>query len=296
LNTHGRSPDFGTRVGAAASLALEQSLELFRRICRCRFFEYEAARACETGRISRPVYLSLGQEAVAAALSLVLPAAMIFTQHRCHAYYLAFGGPPAGLRDELLGRPGGCSGGRAGSNCLQFHTGAAAMFGHHGLIGENVPIAVGAALGSRRTTLCVFGDGAAEEDYIVPALGFAATHRLPVLFVCEDNDLSILTPTRVRRSWRLTDLARGLGLPAVELSDDPWSIADAARELAGHLPGLLNVQVCRERWHVGAGTDGPPAWDRFALVCRRLDAMGLKSQRCTLEEASRREMEGLWAA
>lgn len=291
-----RSPDLGLRAEAAASFAPEQSLELFRRICRCRAFDREVARACETGRIACPVYLSLGQEAVAAALSLVLPAALIFTQHRCHAYYLAFGGPPAGLRDELLGRPEGSSGGRAGSNCLQWNGAETTMFGHHGLIGENVPLAVGAALGSGRLTLCVFGDGAAEEDYVAPALGFAATHRLPILFVCEDNDLSILTPTRVRRNWRLTDLAGGLGLPALELSDDPWSVAHAARDAARRLPGLLNVQVCRERWHVGVGTDGPPEWDRYALVCRRLDAMGLAAERRAVEDAVRREMESLWAA
>lgn len=296
LTRRRRSSDFGQRAEAAASFTPEQSLELFRRICRCRAFDREVVRACETGRIAYPVYLSLGQEAVAAALSLVMPAAMLFTQHRCHAYYLAFGGPPAGLRDELLGRPGGCSGGRAGSNCLQWNGTEATMFGHHGLIGENVPLAVGAALGSRRQTLCVFGDGAAEEDYVAPALGFAATHHLPVLFVCEDNDLSILTPTRVRRSWAVTGLAAGLGLPALELSDDPWSVANAVCGLARHLPGLLNVQVCRERWHVGAGTDGPPEWDRYALVCRRLDAMGLEAERRAVEDAARREMESLWAA
>jgi pyruvate dehydrogenase E1 component alpha subunit len=290
-----RSAHFGLKAGASRAFAPEQSLELFRRISRSRFFELEVVKACEGGRISYPVYLSLGQESVPAALSLIAPAAMLFTQHRCHAWFLAFGGTPERLRDELLGAPGGTSGGRAGSNCVQCHSNGLTMFGHHGLIGENVPQAVGAALGSNRLTLCVFGDGAAEEDYIYPSLGFAVTHRLPVLFVCEDNDLSILTPTRVRRSWRLTEVAKGLGMPSIELADDPWAIAETAGSLLTSLPALMNIHVCRRNWHVGTGTDGPAEWDRYALVKRELSALGLGQRQMMIENAEKEEMRSLWA-
>ena len=99
-----------------------------------------------------------------------------FNQHRSHAIYLAFGASPEKLRDELLGLPTGCSGGMSGSNAIQAPE--INMFGHSGLMGEQLPIAVGAALGSSRGTLAVCGDAAVEEDYIYPSLGFAATKKL----------------------------------------------------------------------------------------------------------------------
>ena len=290
-----RSAHYGVDKAHEITASRETTLEMYRSMCQSRFFDESAGQAVLDKRVSYPVYLSLGQEAAPAALAAAAPGFMLFTQHRCHAYYLAFGGDPGRLRDELLGLPGGTSGGRAGSNCLQCHDDRLTMFGHHGLIGENVPQAVGAALGSGREVLCVVGDGAAEEDYVYPSLGFAVTHRLPVLFVCDDNDLSILTPTSTRRNWKITDLARGLGMPAVELSDDPWSVRAVAQALRGSLPALINIHSCRMNWHVGVGSDGPPEWDRFALVTERLAALGLAQEAQAIGEQEKRSMEQLWA-
>lgn len=240
------------------------------------------------------VYLSQGQETVSSALAEVLTGHMIFAQHRAHDTYLAFGGPPERLRDELMGLPTGTSGGRAGSNCIQCHTDQLTMFGHHGLIGENVPQGVGAALGSGRPVICFFGDGSAEEDYVLTSIGFAATHRLPVLFVCHDNDLSILTPIETRRKWRITDVANSMGIPALDITDDPWTIMHHAREQAGHLPALLNIYVCRKNWHVGIGNDGPPEWDRLAITRDQMFALGLAEPAAAVELELRQRMEELW--
>lgn len=290
-----RSPATGVVPGVSASFPAEYSLAMFRRMCASRHFELGLVRAVKEKRVTCPVYLSLGQEAVAAALSSVLQGFMIFSQHRCHSTYLSFGGPPETLRDELLGLPTGTSGGRAGSNCIQCHENGITMFGHHGLIGENVPQAVGAALGSGKPVVCFFGDGAAEEDYVFAAIGFAATHRLPVLFVCEDNNLSILTPVGKRRSWRLHDVAVSLGMKAVEISDDPWTIADRAGELKHGLPALMNIHVCRSNWHVGVGTDGPSEWDRFSLVASELEKLGLGTEAAARRTECAERMETLWA-
>jgi len=290
-----RSAHYGTSAHHALQAPPETTLAMYRNICKSRFFDQEAVKAVQEKRICYPLYLSLGQEAAPAALAAAVSGAMLFTQHRCHAYYLAFGGNPARGRDELLGLTGGTSGGRAGSNCLQCHDENLTMFGHHGLIGENVPQAVGAALGSGKEVLCVVGDGAAEEDYIYPSLGFAVTHRLPVLFICDDNDLSILTPTSVRRNWKIADLARGLGMPAVEIADDPWSVHATATALRDSLPALINIYSCRMNWHVGIGTDGPPEWDRFQMVTDRLAELGLAQQGATIRREEERSMEQLWA-
>jgi pyruvate dehydrogenase E1 component alpha subunit len=199
------------------------------------------------------------------------------------------------LRDELLGLPTGTSGGRAGSNCIQLHGDGVAMFGHHGLIGENVPLGVGAALGSGRPTLCVLGDGAMEEDYVLAAMGFAVTHRLPVLFVCMDNDLSILTATAARRSWDAARVVEAFGIPVADVADDPWTVRQQVQALAGRLPAFLNVRVCRKYWHVGAGDDGPPEWDRLALVRAELARLGLGADAERIERDAGAAMEVLWA-
>jgi pyruvate dehydrogenase E1 component alpha subunit len=254
----------------------------------------EMIRAVERGRLTHPVYLSLGQEAVAAALSIRLQDWLIFPQHRAHDFYLCLGGEPAALRDELLGLPGGTSGGRAGSNCIKLHQDGVEMFGHHGFIGENVPLGVGAALASGKQTLCIFGDGAAEEDYVLSSLGFAATHRLPVLFLCIDNNLSILTETRDRRSWQLDAVAKAFGLETAVIADDPWAVLHQFDQLTLKLPALLLCHVCRERWHVGTGTDGPADWQRHKLVEESMLKLGLAVEADKIKADTTTQMRRIW--
>ena len=78
--------------------------EIFKRMCEIRYFDLEVIKAHKGGHIYCPVYLSAGQEAVAASLSVLCPDYMVFLQHRAHAWYLAYGGDPEKLRDEILGR------------------------------------------------------------------------------------------------------------------------------------------------------------------------------------------------
>jgi TPP-dependent pyruvate/acetoin dehydrogenase alpha subunit len=287
-------PDYNVPKDIAERFEPAISLTIWEKMCLVRYFEVGLVDAVNEKRVAYNVYLSSGQEAVAAALSLEVCDYLIFAQHRAHDVYLTFGGDPIGLRDELLGLPSGTSRGRAGSNCLQYHKDGISMFGHHGLIGENVPQAVGAALASGEKTLCIFGDGAAEEDYVLSAIGFAATHKLPVYFVCVDNDLSILTPTDVRRSWKLIDVAKGFGLESIDVADSPWAVMYYTHKLTANLPALINCRVCRGYWHVGTGIDGPPQWDRYEMVRRKLHQLGHEKEVGEIESKVRRSMEKLW--
>lgn len=289
-----RSERLNVPADVSGQFSAEVSLELFHRMCRVRYFEAGVVDAIVKKELKYPVYLSSGQESLAAALSMFIGECQIFAQHRAHDIYLCFGGSPEKLRDELLGRDTGTSQGRAGSNCLQFHENGINMYGHHGLIGENVPQGVGAALGNNKQTLCVFGDGSAEEDYVLASLGFAATHKLPILFICMDNDLSILTPTEVRRNWDLCKVAESFGLLAVDLADDPWALLKAGKELYAQQPALINCRVCRGFWHVGAGDDGAPEWDRLQLVRDDLKELGLAGQAAEEEAKACHEMEQIW--
>jgi pyruvate dehydrogenase E1 component alpha subunit len=289
-----RSPTLNVVPDIAQQFSVELLLTIFERMCLVRYFESGVIDAVDKNEITCPVYLCSGQEAVAAALSTEVRDYLVFAQHRAHDIYLTFGGPPERLRDELLGLRTGTSQGKAGSNCLQYHGDGISMFGHHGLIGENVPQAVGAALGSGKNTVCIFGDGAAEEDYVFAAMGFAVTHKLPVLFVCIDNNLSILTTIDIRRSWSITEVARTLDMHAIDVADDPWTVVHYTRELTKDLPAFINCHVCRGYWHAGIGIDGPPEWDRYEMVENELGRLGHKGAVQEIKEKTRRSAEKLW--
>ena len=280
---------------ALSEFSKEQCLSVYKNMKRARAFEDLIVEASGKKKFDIKVHMSSGQEAVSAALATVIPEAQYFIQHRSMDIFLALGGDPAQVRDEITCQPSGCVGGRLGG-AFQYHQDGRDLYTHTGLIGENISVGVGAALGNGRKTVCLFGDGAAEEDYALTAYGFAATHKLPVLFVCTDNELSVLSPLAKRRSWDLKAAAAGLGVPAVDLSDDPFSIMHWIRHFENDLPALLNIRVCRNYWHAGLGVDGPPRWERLEIVREQLKEQGWEEELLRIDEAARREMEEVWKA
>lgn len=287
-----RSPTLGIFPELYRAFDAEWALRVFRQTCFNRAFEMRVADAAKQGRIRIPIYLSAGQEHIPAVLADLLGPVNIFAQHRAHSYYLSFGGDPGRLIDELLSRPSGCAQGRGGSASI--HDPKIGMWGHSGHMGDQAPISVGYALATGKTCVTVVGDASGEEDYALAAMGFAATKKVPLLFVCEDNDRSILTPVKVRRTWSLAAVAESFGLRAREITDDPWLIAHHVRELRGQLPAYLNIHTCRALWHAGAGCDGPPEWDRHERTRKTLDSLGLKERRTAIERETAAEVATLW--
>ena len=291
-----RSSERSSQLGIISDLPREfpvsGSLEIFRKTCYNRQFEMELARVYDTGIIKMPIYLSLGQEHIPAAISAVTTDFLTFAQHRAHSYYLSFGGDTEELIDELLHRESGCANGMGGSASI--HDPRIGMFGHSGLMGDQVPIAVGAALGSGKTVLTVVGDASGEEDYVYGAMGYAVTKGLPVLIVCEDNDLSILTHVSTRRSWSLADVALSLGMAAVDITDDPWLITHHVSSLLNDLPAFINIRTCRHRWHAGTGIDGEPEWNRFEMFKENLCTLGLQKEVDEIEQSTNEKVRNIW--
>ncbi len=292
--------DAAAPLGLIKKFPKEVSLELFRRICLCRNFEFNVKKVISEKKVPRIfTYLSLGQETATSAISMAFPDTPAwpsfvprFGQHRCHDLYLCYGACPEKLRDELCSFSTGCAGGMGGSASI--HSPETGMFGHDGHMGTQVKIGLGYALGSNQKTLIVMGDASAEEGYVLGSLGEAATKKAPVLFVCNDNNLSILTEVKVRRTWTMTDEARAKGMPAVDLYDDPWEIMDAVNKLKNKLPAFINIRYCRELWHEGPGCDGPPEWNRYELVKTQLFLLGLQSDVREIENTTAHYVENLW--
>ena len=238
-------------------------LEIYRKAALCRAFEDEVYRRVEAKEITIPVYLSSGQEYIAATVAHYLahhkPA--VFVQHRNHAQYLCFGGSMRHLIRELIGKDSGMQGSASIAD--------GDIFGHDGFMGSQVPISVGYCDATKRPTICFLGDAAAEEDYVLSSLGWAATRNLPILFVVEDNNLAILTEKSVRRSWHITQVAGGFGLEVHDIADTPDMLEYVASWAFKGAPMLANVRTARLYWHAGAGKDGD-YFDRHAEVAKTI--------------------------
>ena len=292
-----RNVNQNVRADAIMDFSKQEILETYRQMVRPRKFEDYIAHIVkhDTKRIFRvKVHMSSGQEGVSAALSQVARKDyQVFTQHRTMDLYIAYGAPPEGIRDEMLCLNTGCAHGRIGGS-FNFISRDVQMYGHTGFIGENVSVGVGAALANNKKTLCFFGDGAAEEDYVLEAMGFAATHHLPVLFVCNDNGLSVLSPMQKRRSWEIADVASALGLKAMDMADDPFTLMSYIRSLDVTEPALINCHVNRNYWHAGTGIDGPPDWDRNLIVRDQLVKLGYEVETQQIEKDAEEEMRQVW--
>ncbi len=242
---------------------------LLRAARRIRTIEETLATHYPDGRMKTPTHFSIGQEAVAVGVcSALRPDDVVTASHRCHAAYLAKGGNLDAMVAELYGKATGCCGGWGGS--VHLRDTSCGFLGAAPLLGQMIPVAVGAAWafklqGSDRVAVTFFGDGAVEEGIWYESLNFAAVHRLPILFVCENNGLSTHTPLAVRHPYGTSvDQAEkvfgGRGELTITQRREPACIAVEARALvaalrADHGPAYLECMTQRYREHVGPATN-----------------------------------------
>jgi len=239
-------------------------LQVIKKASFSRAFETKVFELLEKKIIQIPVYLSTGQESIAATIATLCESQglspALFPQHRNHSTYLSFGGDPKSLALKLLGKECPMEG-SASLQCKKIK-----MFGHDGLMGSQVPIAVGYCYATNNPTITFMGDGAAEEDYVLAALGWASSKNLPILFVVEDNDLSILTKKSVRRKWSIVEVARSFGIESYDIIDDPSKIEIRISSALCKKPLLLNINTNRITWHCGAGIDDPNTFNRLKVM------------------------------
>jgi pyruvate dehydrogenase E1 component alpha subunit len=265
-------------------------LKAFNKASFCRHFENQVYQNVQNKNIKIPVYLSAGQEYIPASIYSILEEKdiepNIFIQHRGHSHYLCAGADPIELIDELLGRKSGCANGMGGSASI--HSIKKNIFGHDGLMGSQVPIAVGHCYQTRKPTIVVMGDASAEEDYVLGAMGWASTKNLPILFIVEDNNLSILTEKRVRRNWEMSDVAQAFKMQGHNIDDNPESILSVLSNYNFDKPMLLNINTTRKYWHSGAGQDG----DNFDRYENEKSSLGEEANQIDLE--NKQLVEKLW--
>ena len=145
----------------------------------------------------------------------------------------------------------------------------------------------------KRNSICFFGDGAAEEDYVLASLGFAISKKLPILFICEDNNLSVLTTIK-RRSWNISAVAKGFNMNSCDITDDHILIKEKVNFYKNKLPALINIRTCRELWHEGTGSDGTPEWSRYELIKNYLKKENFTKELIKIEKKNIKINNDLW--
>jgi TPP-dependent pyruvate/acetoin dehydrogenase alpha subunit len=244
-----------------ANYDLERGLALLTMMERIRAFERQAELAATRDQlVLGAIHLSIGQEACAAGIIQALRRDdLLLSTHRGHGHTLAKGADPTAMMEELLGRAGGCCGGKGGSmHIADFGVG---MLGANGVVSANITIAAGAAhgiklLGDDRVCVDIFGDGAINRGPFLEGLNWAVVFDLPVLFVCEDNEWSATTHTAAMTGGAgAAARAASIGLPVAEVDgNDAEAVADVANDLIARVrrdrsPAFLHARTFRQGGH-----------------------------------------------
>jgi TPP-dependent pyruvate/acetoin dehydrogenase alpha subunit len=239
---------------------------VYRKMLEIRFFEEAACETFHQRLWKGSLHACIGQEAIAAAMGAVLkPTDYLVSSHRGHGHILAKGVSPKELMAELFGRTTGVCGGRGGS----MH----AMDPHlrvypQGLVGSGAYLAAGIGLGIKmrkgsEVVVSSFGDGAINTGGCHEGLNVAAVHKVPAVFVCENNKIAVSTPIdRVLPVASITDRASAYGMPGKSVNGtDAVAMLEALKECVRHArdgkgPSMLEAACFRWQGHT--------AWDPSA--------------------------------
>ena len=235
-------------------------VEMQRRMLRIRRFDERASKMVKRGAIPGTVHTSIGQEAQVVGATMALGEHDYMTgNHRSHGHPIGKGSPLGPLMAELVGKAGGVCGGKGGSlHLADFKVGS---LGESGIVGSSIPIATGAALSSKvlgngKVALAFFGDGAANQGCLYESLNIAGVWKLPVIFLCENNQYALSTPAWTVTSGVIAYRAAGFGIPGVRVENgqDIMAVYDAVstavdRARAGEGPTLVEGVTYRYNEH-----------------------------------------------
>ncbi len=235
-------------------------LEWYRTMMLVRRFEEKAAQLYGKQKIKGFCHLYIGQEALVAAMKTALSLEdKIITAYRDHGHALALGMTPNSVMAELYGKATGCSGGKGGS--MHMFSKEHHFFGGHGIVGAQIPLAAGMALaeqynGTKNVSVCYFGDGAARQGALHEAFNMAMLWKLPVIFICENNEYAM--GTSVARTTNMLDIYKigsAYDMPSYQIDgmkcetvhEAMFQAAEEARK--GNGPTFLEIKTYRYRGH-----------------------------------------------
>jgi len=242
------------------NLGREKLVEMFRKMAEIRFFEEKVFELYAQNLVPGTIHLYLGEEAVAVGVCSALNEKdYIISTHRGHGHCIAKGADLNRTMAEILGKRTGYCKGKGGSmHIADFNIG---MLGATAVVGAGLPIAVGAALSAklRKTSqivACFFGDGASNQGTFHEAINMAATWRLPVIFVCENNLYAMGTrQSQVMSIENISDRAAAYGIPGTTADgNDVLAVYETTKKAVEHArngngPTLIECKTYRLKGH-----------------------------------------------
>jgi len=241
-------------------------ISLFSSMLRIRMLEEKIAELYSEQEMRCPVHLCTGQEAVPAGVcSHLTEEDFVFSGHRSHGHYLAKGGNMKRMLAEIYGKVTGCCKGKGGS--MHLIDTSAGFLGSAAIVSGMIPVAVGAALGSKmqnkkNVTVVFFGDAAVEEGVFHESINFAALWKLPVLFACENNLYATYSHIRSRQPDReIYSMVQGYGIDSIQVNgNDVISIYEQTRNALSQIkedkgPVFMEFKTYRWREHCGPNYD-----------------------------------------
>jgi TPP-dependent pyruvate/acetoin dehydrogenase alpha subunit len=249
-----------------------------------RRFEETVLENFSRGVFFGTTHTCLGQEADAVGvLEDIQPEDVVFSNHRCHGHFLAYGGDPRALFAELMGKSSGVCGGRGGSQQLHWRN-----FYSNGVLGGTVPIATGMALaekikGSRTVVIAFLGDGTLGEGVIYEAFNMASLWQAPILYVLENNRIAQTTPLEKAVAGDLAGRFTAFGIPAQEVdSSDVLEIQPIAAGLLDEVrsqksPRALILHTQRLGPHSKGDDTRPP--EEIERLRRSRDPLAIHASR-----------------
>ena len=235
-------------------------LELYDQMVLIRLVEEQAAQLYQQGKIGGFLHLYIGQEAVSSGLiGARKPQDRVITAYRDHGVAINCGLSANEVLAELLGKETGCSKGKGGS--MHMADVNKNFWGGHAIVGAHLPLAAGLALGdlyqgNDGVTICMFGDGATNIGYFHEAVNLSKVWKLPVLWVCENNQYGM--GTSVERASAVSEIrqkAEGYGIPNSRIDGmNVLEVFKAAEEAlayirSGNGPYFLEIITYRFRGH-----------------------------------------------
>lgn len=233
---------------------------LYTTMLRIRLFEEKVRELFQAGIVKGTAHSYAGQEAIAAGVCFHLRKDdYIGSYHRGHGHCIAKGARMDQMLAELMGKASGYCGGMGGS--MHVADLDLNILGANGIVGATMPLGLGAALASKmratdQVTIAFFGDGASNQGVFHEAMNLAAVWKLPMIFVCENNQWALNTSIHSTTSVeRIATRATAYGVPGVTVDgNDAIAVHDVAGEAiararAGNGPTLIEAMTWRHTQH-----------------------------------------------
>lgn len=248
------------------SLTPEMCHEMFRKMMTIRRFEEAVLEVYLQGLMRGLAHLYIGQEASAVGVCSALnDGDYITSTHRGHGHLIAKGGKVDRMMAEMLGKVDGYNRGKGGT--MHIADMSLGILGANGIVGGGMGLATGAGLsaklrGTDNVAVCFFGDGAINQGAFLEAANLASVWKLPVLFVCENNQYGEYTAAKAVTAIKdhIAERAAGFDMPALVVDGNDvisvyeTTLAMVERARAGKGPCLIENKTYRYRGHhVGDG-------------------------------------------